>query len=138
MPNPEYQRLLRCSADELRDRLPGAEPDAEPVRALLADVGDDALRAAFRNLGGHDHAALAGAFAAIDDTRPTVIFAYTVKGYGLAIEGHPQNHSALLTEAQLGELAARTGADPAHPWLRFPDGSAEAALCAASRRTGAA
>ena len=132
MPNPEYQRLLRCRADELRDRLPGAGPDAEPVRALLADVGDDALRAAFRNLGGHDQAALAGAFAAIDDTRPTVIFAYTVKGYGLAIEGHPQNHSALLTEAQLGELAARAGTDPAHPWLRFPDGSAEAALCAAA------
>jgi pyruvate dehydrogenase E1 component len=132
MPNPEYQRLLRCSADELRDRLPGSGPDAAAVRALLGGVGDDALRAAFRNLGGHDHAALAEAFAAIDDTRPTVIFAYTVKGYGLAIEGHPQNHSALLTEAQLGELAARTGADPAHPWLRFPDGSAEAALCAAA------
>ena len=129
MPNPEYQRLLRCSADELRTRLPGGSPGADSVRALLDGVGDDALRAAFRNLGGHDHAALAAAFAAIDDTRPTVIFAYTVKGYGLAIEGHPQNHSALLTEAQLGELAARTGADPAHPWLRFPDGSPEAALC---------
>ena len=111
MPNPEYQRLLRCRPDELRDRLPGAGPDAASVRVLLADVDDDALRAAFRNLGGHDQAALAGAFAAIDDTRPTVIFAYTVKGYGLAIEGHPQNHSALLTEGQLGELAARTGAD---------------------------
>ena len=61
--------------------------------------------------------ALDEAFAAIDDTRPTVIFAYTVKGYGLAIEGHPQNHSALLTEAQLGELAAQLGADPASPWL---------------------
>ena len=130
MPNPEYQRLLRCGADELRARLPGSDPDAEPLRALLGGVGDDELRAAFRNLGGHDHAALAAAFAAIDDTRPTVIFAYTVKGYGLAIEGHPQNHSALLTEAQLGELAARTGADPAQPWLRFPGGSAEAAACA--------
>jgi pyruvate dehydrogenase E1 component len=129
MPNPEYQRLLRCDADELRGRLPGPDADAEPLRTLLACVGDDQLRAAFRNLGGHDHAALAGAFAAIDDTRPTVLFAYTVKGYGLAIEGHPQNHSALLTEAQLGELAARTGADPAQPWLRFPDGSPEAALC---------
>ena len=132
MPNPEYQRLLRCPAAELRTRLAGQGPDAEPIRALLATVGDDALRAAFRNLGGHDQAALARAFAAIDDTRPTVIFAYTVKGYGLAIEGHPQNHSALLTEAQLGELAARTGADPAHPWRRFADGSPEAALCAAA------
>ena len=51
------------------------------------------------------------AFTAIDDTRPTVIFAYTVKGHGLATEGHPQNHSSLLTVAQFGELVTATGAD---------------------------
>ncbi len=132
MSNPEYQRLLRCPAAELRTRLPGDGPDAGPVRALLETVGDDTLHAALRNLGGHDHQALAGAFAAIDDTRPTVIFAYTVKGYGLATEGHPQNHSALLTAQQLADLAARTGADPEHPWRGFADGTAEAALCAAT------
>jgi pyruvate dehydrogenase E1 component len=132
MSNPEYQRLLRCPAAELRTRLPGDGPDAEPVRALLETVGDDTLHAALRNLGGHDHQALAGAFAAIDDTRPTVIFAYTVKGYGLATEGHPQNHSALLTAQQLTDLAARTGADPENPWRGFADACPEAALCAAT------
>ena len=132
MSNPEYQRLLRCPAAELRTRLPGDGPDAEPVRALLETVDDDTLHAALRNLGGHDHRALAGAFAAIDDTRPTVIFAYTVKGYGLATEGHPQNHSALLTAQQLTDLAARTGADPENPWRGFADGTPEAALCAAT------
>ena len=132
MSNPEYQRLLRCPAAELRTRLPGDGPDAGPVRALLETVGDDTLHAALRNLGGHDHQALAGAFAAIDDARPTVIFAYTVKGYGLATEGHPQNHSALLTAQQLTDLAARTGADPERPWRGFADGTPEAALCAAT------
>ena len=132
MSNPEYQRLLRCPAAELRTRLPGDGPDARPVRALLETVGDDTLHAALRNLGGHDHRALAGAFAAIDDTRPTVIFAYTVKGYGLATEGHPQNHSALLTAQQLTDLAARTGADPQNPWRGFADACPEAALCAAT------
>jgi pyruvate dehydrogenase E1 component len=34
-----------------------------------------------RNLGGHDLQALGDAFAQIDDGRPTVILAYTVKGY---------------------------------------------------------
>ncbi len=29
MPNPEYQRLLRCNAEGLRARLPGDGPDAE-------------------------------------------------------------------------------------------------------------
>jgi len=132
MSNPEYQRLLRCPAAELRTRLPGDGPDAEPVRALLETVGDDTLHAALRNLGGHDHQALAGAFAAIDDSRPTVIFAYTVKGYGLATEGHPQNHSALLTAQQLTDLAARTGADPENPWRGFAGGTPEAALCVAT------
>ena len=132
MSNPEYQRLLRCPAAELRTRLPGDGPDAEPVRALLETVDDDTLHAALRNLGGHDHQVLAGAFAAIDDTRPTVIFAYTVKGYGLATEGHPQNHSALLTARQLTDLAARTGADPENPWRGFADACPEAALCAAT------
>ena len=61
-----------------------------------------------------------------------MIFAYTVKGYGLATEGHPQNHSALLTAQQLTDLAARTGADPEHPWRGFADGTPEAALCAAT------
>ena len=116
MPNPEYQRLLRCPPDELRRRLPGGD---EPLARLIADLDDAALTRAIRNLGGHDLAALDEAYEAIDDSRPTIILAYTIKGYGLAIEGHPQNHSALLTQAQIGELAAQLGAD-AEPAVAAP------------------
>ena len=130
MANPEYQRLLRCSAGQLRNRLPGDGPHAEIIEHLLADVTDQRLHASIRNLGGHDLAALRGAFAAIDDTRPTVIFAYTIKGYGLPSEGHPQNHSALLNIEQLTDLAHRVGVDPHHPWQTFPRGSAAEKLCA--------
>jgi pyruvate dehydrogenase E1 component len=126
MSNPEYQRLLRCTDAQLRERLPGDDPD---LRALVGTLDDATLRAAVRNLGGHDLDALGEAFTAIDDTRPTVIFAYTVKGHGLATEGHPQNHSSLLTVAQFGELAERLGTDADDPWAPFADGSAEAALC---------
>jgi pyruvate dehydrogenase E1 component len=132
MTNPEYQRLLRCPPGQLRDRVPGDGPERDPVRALLADVTDEQLHAAIRNLGGHDLTALGQAFGAIDDTRPTVIFAYTVKGYGLAMEGHPQNHSALLSAVELTELARRSGVDPGQPWQKFPNGSAEDELCAAT------
>ncbi|MEV3922382.1 transketolase-like TK C-terminal-containing protein [Actinomadura coerulea] len=127
MPNPEYQRLLRCDAGELRDRLPGG---SEPVARLIATLDDATLLAALRNLGGHDLGTLGEAFDAIDDTRPTVVFAYTVKGHGLPSEGHPQNHSSLLTTDQIAELAPRLGADPDVPWARFEDGSAAARLCA--------
>ena len=129
MPNPEYQRLLRCTPAELRERLPDG---SVPVAALVSRLDDQTLTAAIRNLGGHDLAALDQAFASIDDTRPTVIFAYTIKGHGLPTQGHPRNHSALLTTGQLRELAARLGADPELPWNRFPADSEEGRLCAAT------
>jgi pyruvate dehydrogenase E1 component len=129
MTNPEYQRLLRCDAAELRRRLPGDGPDAAAIGQLVAGLDDATLVDAVANMGGHDLAALDQAFTEIDDTRPTVIFAYTVKGYGLATKGHPQNHSALLSDEQLRDLAARVGTDPDEPWQRFPADSAAHALC---------
>ncbi|MCW2678222.1 MAG: aceE, partial [Modestobacter sp.] len=132
MTNAEYQRMLRRSPAELRAQLPGDGPAAARVAALIADVADADLLAAVRNLGGHDLAALRAAFAQIDDTRPTVVLAYTLKGYGLATECHPQKHSALLSEAQLGELAARVGVDPGDPWATFDPDSAPARLLAAA------
>ncbi|MFD0412295.1 pyruvate dehydrogenase [Streptomyces sp. NPDC127108] len=120
MTNPEYQRLLRCEGPDLRRRLPGTGPEASRVAELIADVDDDVLVEAVANLGGHDLQALDAAFGAIDDTRPTVIFAYTVKGHRLATKGHPQNHSALLTEEQMRDLATRVAADLDDPWRALP------------------
>ena len=132
MPNPEYQRLLRCHPDELRQRLPGGGRVAWPGWSATSTTPSCAR--AIRNLGGHDLARWTQAYGAIDDSRPTVILAYTIKGYGLAVEGHPQNHSALLTEAQLGELAAQLGTDPGEPWRRFAPDSAAGELCAQTAR----
>ena len=132
MPNPEYQRLLRCDASELRVRLPGDGDGAGAVAELIAGVDDTTLLAAIRNLGGHDHDLLREAFGRIDDTRPTVVIAYTIKGYGLPTQGHPQNHSSLLTVEQYDDLAAELGMDPAAPWQRFDEGSDAAVLCAAT------
>jgi pyruvate dehydrogenase E1 component len=132
MPNPEYQRLLRCGADELRTRLPGTGAEAEAVAGLIAELDDDMLVRAVRNLGGHDLDVLRAAYAKIDDTRPTVIIAYTIKGYGLPIEGHPQNHSSLLTVEQFGQLAARLGMDPEHPWQPFGPDTLPGRLCTAA------
>lgn len=129
MSNPEYQRLLRCSAEELRIRLPGSKPGAEEISQLIADLDDDTLVRAIGNLGGHDLDTLRTAFAQIDDTRPTIIFAYTIKGYGLPTQGHPQNHSSLLSAEQFADLAALLGRDPENPWGRFDPGSAAGKLC---------
>lgn len=130
MGNAEYQRLLRCTPDQLRERLPGSGSTAGPIARIVAELDDDTLRAAVRNLGGHDLGALLRAYGSIDDSRPTVIFAYTVKGHGLPTEGHPQNHSSLLTEDQMRDLAGRLGTDLDDPWAPFAAGGPEAALCA--------
>jgi pyruvate dehydrogenase E1 component len=122
MPNEEYQRLLRADAGELRERI---EVD-------VSDLDDDALLATFRDLGGHDLSSLLEGFrrADADRDRPSIVFAYTIKGWSLPIEGHPSNHSALLTKAQFAQLAEKLGVDPADPWQPFEPGSPEAELCA--------
>jgi pyruvate dehydrogenase E1 component len=129
MPNEEYQRLLRAEPDELRERLPGR---GRKLAKLVGELEDGELRAAFRDLGGHDLGKLIEAYRAVEHDRPTVIFAYTIKGWSLPIEGHPENHSALLTKEQFAELGAQLGADPDDPWAAFPPDSPEAELCAAA------
>ncbi|MFJ6095740.1 pyruvate dehydrogenase [Williamsia muralis] len=132
MPNPEYQRLLRCTAEQVRSRLPGNGPDAVAIAEVIADVDDAMLVESIRNLGGHDLDALREAYASIDDTRPTVIIAYTVKGFGLPTQGHPQNHSSLLSIEEYEALARTLGADADNPWARFADDSPTGQLCAAT------
>ena len=124
MPNEEYQRLLRADAAELRTRI-GVDVD---------DLSDDDLLATFRDLGGHDLRALLDGFERADAVRdrPSVVFAYTIKGWSLPIEGHPSNHSALLTKPQFAELAERLGTDPADPFAAFDPSSPEGQLCASA------
>ncbi|MFC4222875.1 pyruvate dehydrogenase [Lysinibacter cavernae] len=151
MPNAEYQRLLRSPAEEVVDRLlaGGQASNRDDLAAFLdrtlTELTAAELLAALRDLGGHDINTLRDSFATIDDHRPTALFAYTLKGWGLASEGHPQNHSALISETQLAELRERCNigddpfpsfrdADPTAPRLAGPDEDGCAAACAAAAR----
>ncbi len=138
MPNEEYQRLLRLPAADLRERLPAGDAGLE---RLVGELDDETLGLSFRDLGGHDLTGLLDAYRTADEQRdrPTVIFAYTIKGWSLPTEGHPANHSALLTVPQFRELAAKLGTDPEDPWARFGDDTPEAEVCrAAAHRLGGA
>ena len=129
MTNEEYQHLLRTPPAELRDLIAGSGRPA--LSRLLADVADADIAVALRDLGGHDLADLLDAFARADAVtdRPTVVFAYTIKAWRLPTQGHPGNHSALLSTGQWRELAADLGADPDRPWAPLPEDSPEAVLC---------
>lgn len=129
MPNEEYQRLLRADSGELVDRIAG-ETGSSTLRELVSSIPTAQLAEAIRDLGGHDIGLLTDTYRTLDPTRPSVIFAYTIKGRGLPTEGHPNNHSALLNEAQMVALAEGMGMNLASPWQKFAEGTAARALCA--------
>lgn len=133
MPNEEYQRILRVDAADVAGRIL-ADGGGDALRGLLASVTAAELAAAVRDLGGHDLGLLVDTFRGVDAHRPTVVFAYTVKGRGLPTEGHPNNHSALLTGAQMDALALSSGVDRSTPWLGFDTGSAAGRLCDARKQ----
>jgi pyruvate dehydrogenase E1 component len=130
MPNEEYQRLLRTDVTELRERLPQGRGKRK-LAGLVRELSDEDLAAAIRDLGGHDLRALLSAYRESDEMsdRPCVVFAYTIKGWRLPTEGHPSNHSALVSGEQLEQLAEQLGADPKDPWSLFTEESPEAEVC---------
>jgi pyruvate dehydrogenase E1 component len=131
MSNEEYQHLLRTPPARLRAELPGPGRGAGAIVRLLGDLSDEEVGTAVRDLGGHDLGDLIDAFAQADQAKdqPSVIFAYTIKAWGLPTEGHPGNHSALLSDEQWRRLALELGADADDPWQPFPEESQEAKLC---------
>ena len=60
---------------------------------------------------------------------PTVIFAYTLKGWKLPIVGHPQNHSVVLTDEQMESVRSELEIPVSETWSGFPAHSPEAELC---------
>jgi len=108
MPNEEYQDLVRLVGAEARDRVVCNAPlaDRDALAKCLADTPDEKLPALLGDLGGHDLHELLSAFHAADTPtgQPTVLFAYTMKGWGLPFAGDPLNHSALLSPQQIDTL----------------------------------
>jgi pyruvate dehydrogenase E1 component len=131
LPNEQYQSVFGLPDDQARHRFLDGAP-AE-VAHFLARYGDAEAADLIRDLGGHDIDQLLDAYAACDAIRdrPSVVFAYTVKGWGLPTAGNPRNHSALLTPEQVDALRTRVGLTMPDEWARFPEDSPEGRLCAA-------
>lgn len=134
IPNEQYQSLFMLHGDEFRERLLSGA-DVESTR-FVESMDKDEIRGVVLDLGGHDHQALLEAFAECDAIvdRPSVVFAYTIKGWGLPFAGNPRNHSALLTTAQVDELRSQLGLTVEDEWSRFdPNGPLGSALLARGR-----
>ncbi|HBW20269.1 MAG TPA: pyruvate dehydrogenase, partial [Actinobacteria bacterium] len=133
MPNEHYQSLFGLDAAAVRERFLDGAPAG--LTGFCAAIPDEELASLVTDLAGHDLGSLLAAFAECDQEkdRPSVIFAYTVKGWGLPMAGNPRNHSALLSTEQIGQMREQQGLTPATEWDRL-DPMTPAGQWAAARR----
>ncbi len=129
MANEAYQELFTLSGPEVRTKFLAAADPA--VVDVVADLDDGALQHLVTDLGGHDLGRLIDTFRECDAVtdRPSVLFAYTIKGFGLPMAGDPLNHAALLSPDQIDEFRAELGLDESTEWDRFDPESAAGRWC---------
>jgi len=133
MSNERYQSLFALAPPSRRARfLDGADA---AVRRVVDELPDAEVEVVL-DLGGHDLGELLARFQEADDARgqPSVVFAYTIKGWRTRLAGDPRNHSALLDGEAIAELRAANGLDEDNEWDRFPYDSPPGRLCAATAK----
>ncbi len=77
------------------------------------------------NLGGHDLPAVLEAFHGVTTDKPTCFICYTVKGFGLPMAGHKDNHAGMMTPTQMETFQKAMAVRPGHEWDKF-EGLADA------------
>jgi pyruvate dehydrogenase E1 component len=118
-PNQLYSALVFQGGTAWRKRLLADFASHGAVCRLIEKRSDDELGRLMTNLAGHDLASLYEAFSRIDHDRPTCFICYTIKGFGLPLAGHKDNHAGLMTPVQVEHLRTSMNIRPGHEWDRF-------------------
>ncbi|MEI9993019.1 MAG: hypothetical protein WDM91_00380 [Rhizomicrobium sp.] len=118
-PNQLYSALTFQGGASWRKRLMDDLGDQGDVSALIGRRSDAELAALMSNLGGHDIPSILEAFQSIDHDRPVCFLCYTVKGFGLPLAGHKDNHAGLMNEAQMAQLRALMNIGEGKEWDKF-------------------
>ena len=121
----EFQAVLEANRPELTREVLAKK--SQNLKSFLKNLSEEQIQRAFLNLGGHDIESLVETLqtAKADVKRPSLIVAYTVKGYGLRCQGLSGNHSTLPEEEELMEMAERLAASNSDPFSEFPEDSTE-------------
>ena len=129
IPNEQYQSLFGLTPEAARIRFLEGSPDG--VSQFLENYSDEELFEILTDLGGHDISSLLETFKECDavEDKPSVVFAYTIKGWHLPIAGDKRNHSAQISKKQIDELRTLMGLSASNEWSKFEPGSAEDSLC---------
>jgi pyruvate dehydrogenase E1 component len=118
-PNMLYSALVFQGGAAWRRQLEedlALHPD---TLAIVRRHDDAELARLMTNLGGHDMEAILEAFAGAPTGQPVCFIAYTIKGYGLPFQGHKDNHSGLMTKAQMQEYRAKQSINQGEEWERL-------------------
>ena len=118
-PNVDFAVLTYQGGAAWRARLLADIGERANVVELLARYDDTALADLMTNLGGHCVESLVEAFDGAQDTRPTLFIAYTVKGFGLPLAGHKDNHSGMMNPPQIATLRTSLGIAEGDEWAPF-------------------
>jgi len=130
-PNQLYSALTFQGGAAWRKRLMDEIGDQGEASALIARRSDEELAALMSNLGGHDLSMLIEAFdQARRHDRPVCFIAYTIKGHGLPLAGHKDNHAGLMTPAQVETLRTTMKVRPGREWEKFEGVDIDAARLA--------
>lgn len=129
MSNEAYQALFTLDSAAVRTKF--CEGADKAVLRITGERSDDELASLVTDLGGHDLDLLSQTFHECDqeEDRPSVVFAYTIKGWGLPMAGDPLNHAALLNPEQIDTLRDQFGLDESNEWDRFDADSDAGRLC---------
>ncbi len=119
-PNQLYAALTFKGGAAWRRHLQRDLGDSAGIRGLLDSHDDAALHTLMTNLAGHDLESVVEAYdeAAASD-RPIAIIAYTIKGFGLPLAGHKDNHAGLMTPEQMALYKTEAGVADGAEWDRF-------------------
>jgi pyruvate dehydrogenase E1 component len=118
-PNAEFAVLTYQGGSHWRERLMADIGDKPHVKALLDSFDDAGLARLMTNLGGHCVESLIDAFDSAQDDRPTLFIAYTVKGQGLPLAGHKDNHSGMMSPTQMEQFRDSLGITPGTEWDKW-------------------
>ena len=115
-PNQLYSALVFKGGAAFRERLANDLKGTKGLKAFLDSYDDEQLSELMANLGGHDMEAVVEAFEGVQDDRPRCFVTYTVKGFGLPIAGHKDNHAGMMTPDQLDQYRHQNGIEPGQEW----------------------
>ena len=118
-PNSLYSALVFKGGEGWRDHLRRDLNRYPGIRAILDEHDDDALHRLMTNLAGHDMETVLDALHAVEDDTPTCFIAYTIKGYGLPLAGHKDNHAGLMNPDQMASFQRTMGVPLGAEWDRF-------------------